>query len=136
MSEQPTTVTRPGRLRTGPSSWIVAPVLAFFAVFALVPLVGVFVLSFMSWDGLGAMGFVGLSNWKQMLSNDVTQHAILLTLAMTVLCWLIQTPLSLLLGVFMAGLVLHSNLLLQLYLSFPFFTSNKNIFAIQKIIAP
>ena len=115
MSEQPTTVTRPGRLRTGPSPWIAAPALAFFAVFALVPLVGVFVLSFMSWDGLGAMGFVGLSNWKQMLSNDVTQHAILLTLAMTVLCWLIQTPLSLLLGVFMAGTERYRNVLSVLY---------------------
>ena len=115
MSEQPTTVTRPGRLRTGPSPWIAAPALAFFAVFALVPLVGVFVLSFMSWDGLGAMGFVGLSNWKQMLSNDVTQHAFLLTLAMTVLCWLIQTPLSLLLGVFMAGTERYRNVLSVLY---------------------
>ncbi|QPL05075.1 MULTISPECIES: carbohydrate ABC transporter permease [Actinomyces] len=104
-----------GRLSTGPSPWIAAPALLFFGVFALVPLIGVFVLSFMSWDGLGGLSFVGLDNWKAMLSNDVTQHGILLTLGMTLLCWLIQTPISLLLGVFMAGNERYRNVQAILY---------------------
>ncbi|MCL3777158.1 MULTISPECIES: sugar ABC transporter permease [unclassified Actinomyces] len=103
------------RLRTGPSPWIAAPALLFFGVFALVPLIGVFVLSFMSWDGLGALRFTGLDNWRTMLGNDVTQHGILLTLGMTLLCWLIQTPISLLLGVFMAGKERYRNVLSVLY---------------------
>lgn len=103
------------KLRQGPSPWIAAPALAFFAFFALVPLVGVFVLSFMSWDGLGSISFVGVTNWKAMLSNSVTQHALVLTIAMTVLCWVIQTPLSLLLGVFMAGSQRYRNFLSVLY---------------------
>ncbi|WP_172119485.1 carbohydrate ABC transporter permease [Actinomyces faecalis] len=103
------------KLRTGPSPWIAAPALAFFGFFALIPLVGVFVLSFMSWDGLGAITFAGVDNWKAMLGNGVTQHAILLTLGMTVLCWVIQTPISLLLGVFMAGQQKYRAVLSVLY---------------------
>src|SRR5690625_6429162 len=34
------------RLRTGPSNWLLAPALSFFGVFALLPLLGVVVLSF------------------------------------------------------------------------------------------
>src|SRR5690625_4367405 len=41
------------RLRTGPSNWLLAPALSFFGVFALLPLLGVVVLSFFAWDGLG-----------------------------------------------------------------------------------
>lgn len=103
------------KLRTGPSPWIAAPALAFFGFFALIPLVGVFVLSFMSWDGLGSITFAGVDNWKAMLGNGVTQHAILLTLGMTILCWVIQTPISLLLGVFMAGQQKYRAVLSVLY---------------------
>lgn len=103
------------KLRTGPSPWIAAPALAFFGFFALIPLVGVFVLSFMSWDGLGSISFTGIDNWKAMLGNGVTQHAILLTLGMTILCWVIQTPISLLLGVFMAGQQKYRAVLSVLY---------------------
>ena len=103
------------KLRTGPSPWIAAPALAFFGFFALIPLVGVFVLSFMSWDGLGSITFAGVDNWKAMLGNGVTQHAILLTLGMIILCWVIQTPISLLLGVFMAGQQKYRAVLSVLY---------------------
>lgn len=70
MSAQVATQVKGARLTQGPSPWIAAPALAFFGFFALIPLVGVFVLSFMSWDGLGTISFTGLSNWKAMLSKD------------------------------------------------------------------
>ena len=44
--------TRVGR--SGPVAWMVLPALVMFVVFGVVPLVGVFVLSFTQWDGLGA----------------------------------------------------------------------------------
>ena len=69
----------------------------------------------MSWDGLGSITFAGVDNWKAMLGNGVTQHAILLTLGMTILCWVIQTPISLLLGVFMAGQQKYRAVLSVLY---------------------
>lgn len=83
--------------------WLLAPALAFFLVFAIVPLVGVVALSFVQWDGLGSMTFAGLGNWEGAFSNPVTRNAMWLTLAMTVLSYVLQAPLAILLGVFMAG---------------------------------
>lgn len=87
----------------GPSNWLLAPALIFFAVFALVPLLGVAVLSFMKWDGLGTPVFAGISNWQQVFSDPVTLNAMWLTFAMTILCYITQAPIAILLGTFMAG---------------------------------
>lgn len=89
--------------RTGVSTWFAAPALALFGLFALVPLAGVVVLSFMSWDGLGTPAWTGLDNWQKAIADDVTRDAFVLTIKVTVFSWLIQAPASLLLGVFMAG---------------------------------
>ncbi|WP_127842600.1 carbohydrate ABC transporter permease [Actinomyces wuliandei] len=99
----------------GPSAWYAAPALVFFGCFALVPLAGVLVLSFMRWDGLGPLSPAGTSNWTRMLTSSTTQHAIVLTLVMTVMCWVLQTPLSVLLGVFMAGQQRYRAVLSVLY---------------------
>lgn len=79
------------------------PALAFFAVFALVPLVGVLVLSFTKWNGIGEIQFNGLKTWQDVLSRDTTWNALWLTIRIIVLTWLVQTPLSILLGTFVAG---------------------------------
>ena len=90
-------------LQTGPSNWLLVPALSFFGVFALLPLAGVVVLSFFAWDGLGTPQFAGLTAWFQVFQDPVTLNAMWLTLLMTVLSYAVQFPLSLLLGVFMAG---------------------------------
>ncbi|GAA3709615.1 sugar ABC transporter permease [Zhihengliuella alba] len=82
---------------------MLAPALTFFGVFAIIPLLGVAVLSLMSWDGLGTPEFAGLANWQRVFSDPVTLNAMWLTLGMTVLSYAVQAPLSILLGVFMAG---------------------------------
>lgn len=87
----------------GPSPLMALPALILFGVFAVVPLLGVLVLSFMNWDGLGPMSYAGLDNWTRTLANPTVHNAMRLTLIVTALTWLIQTPISLLLGVFMAG---------------------------------
>lgn len=119
MSPQPlrsSSRRRRGRAaRSGPSAWYAAPALVFFGLFALVPLIGVFILSFMTWDGLGALSYAGTSNWTRTLGNATTQHAIVLTITVTALCWIIQTPISLLLGVFMAGRQRYRAVLSVLY---------------------
>ena len=119
MSPQPlrsSSRRRRGRAaRSGPSAWYAAPALVFFGLFALVPLIGVFILSFMTWDGLGALSYAGTSNWTRTLGNAATQHAIVLTITVTALCWIIQTPISLLLGVFMAGRQRYRAVLSVLY---------------------
>ncbi|MFC0672593.1 carbohydrate ABC transporter permease [Brachybacterium hainanense] len=92
-----------------------APALLFFGVFALLPLVGVVVLSFTSWNGIGAIEFTGLTSWKDALTRSSTWHGLWLVLLMIVATWLLQTPLSILLGTFLAGQQRYRNVLAILY---------------------
>ncbi len=96
-------MSRPAPLSRGPSPWLAVPALGFFVVFAVVPLLGVVVLSFMTWDGLGTPTWAGLLNWAAVLTDPVTHNALWLTLVVVVVSWAVQTPLAILLGVFMAG---------------------------------
>ncbi|HZU02779.1 MAG TPA: sugar ABC transporter permease [Ktedonobacteraceae bacterium] len=79
------------------------PALVFYVLFALVPMVIALYLSFTRWNGLSPEVWVGLQNWITLFTDSVTGHALLLTFELMILSWIIQTPLSLLLGVFMAG---------------------------------
>jgi xylobiose transport system permease protein len=87
---------RPGVL------WVV-PATLFFMVFAGLPLVLVAVLSFTSWNGLGTPKFNGLDNWSRLLSDSSVWQSLRISAILTVLCWVVQTPLALLLGVWAAG---------------------------------
>jgi raffinose/stachyose/melibiose transport system permease protein len=88
---------------TGPSTLLLGPAVALFAGFALLPMIGVVVLSFTSWDGLGSPTFTGLANWRNLGHDPLLPEAALLSLIVMALSWVIQTPISLLLGVFVAG---------------------------------
>lgn len=101
--------------RRGPSLWMASPALVLFGVFAVVPLLGVVVLSFMSWDGLGDPVWNGAGNWGRTLADPVTQNAMKLTIVVTVVSWLFQTPVALLLGVFMSGRQRYRAVLSVLY---------------------
>ncbi|NEY35953.1 ABC transporter permease subunit [Streptomyces sp. PRKS01-65] len=89
-------VGRPGFL------WAL-PATVFFVLFAIAPLIMVAVLSFMSWNGLGSPEFVGLDNWSRLADDPVMLKSIWLTLLLTALGVVIQTPLSIVLGVWAAG---------------------------------
>ncbi|WP_314193006.1 sugar ABC transporter permease [uncultured Arthrobacter sp.] len=100
------TITSSGRRRvrdTGPSGWLAAPALVFFLVFAVVPLAGVVFLSFTSWDGLREIRFEGLASWTTVLTDAVTGNALLVTAKIMFFSFIVQAPISLLLGVFTAG---------------------------------
>jgi raffinose/stachyose/melibiose transport system permease protein len=98
-----------------PSNWLVVPALALFVLFALVPLAIALGLSFTSWDGLSAPVFDGLRKWEAALTSSVTWNALWLSLVMIVLSWIIQTPLSILVGVFIAGHQRYRAVLAALY---------------------
>ncbi len=87
----------------GPSLWMTAPAVVLFVAFAVVPLLGVLFLSFMSWDGLGSPTWAGIANWGRTLGDPSTLHAAKLTAIVTIVSWLFQALVALLLGVFMAG---------------------------------
>ena len=100
-SAPPTTARRRRRQRS--LSWLALPALAFFVVFGLVPLVGVLLLSFTTWDGIGTIQPSGLTSWRAVLSDPGLPHALRVTFLIMALSWLFQTPISILLGVFLAG---------------------------------
>ena len=104
-----------GRRDAGPSLALALPALLFFVVFALVPLVGVIVLSLTKWNGLDTPTFTGLSNWSSALTDPVTHQALWLTIKIMAFTWLVQTPISLLLGVFTAGTQKYRAVLAVLY---------------------
>ncbi len=99
----------------GPSPWMAAPALIIFGVFAIVPLFGVVALSFVDWDGLGSLSWAGFDNWTEAASDPVSRNALWLTIKLTVLCVLFQAPVSLLLGVFLAGRQRYRALLATLF---------------------
>src|SRR4029078_1808572 len=57
------------KARRGSLGWMVLPALLFFAVFAVLPLLGVVALSFTNWDGIGAISVAGMDNWLAVLSD-------------------------------------------------------------------
>ena len=87
----------------GPSALMLGPAMLIFAGFALLPMIGVVVLSFTRWDGLGSPTFAALDNWRTLGRDSLLPKAALLSVLVMALSWLIQTPVSLLLGVFVAG---------------------------------
>ncbi|GAB3571563.1 sugar ABC transporter permease [Arthrobacter alkaliphilus] len=87
-------------LEKGPSGWLAAPALVFFLIFAIIPLFGVLFLSFTKWDGLGEIKLDGLSSWTTVLTDPVTGNALWVTAKIMFFSFIVQAPISLLLGVF------------------------------------
>ena len=97
------TAPAPRRRHDGAYRLMVLPALVLFGLLALLPMAIVVVLSFTRWDGLTTPAWAGTANWAHLFTDPVTRHSIWLTLQVVVLSWLIQTPISLLLGVYLAG---------------------------------
>ncbi|MDF4252973.1 sugar ABC transporter permease [Streptomyces sp. WMMB303] len=80
-----------------------APAAVFFGLFAIIPLIMVAVLSFTAWDGLSDPEFVGLANWRTLLDDPLMAKSLWLSVLITALGVIVQTALSILLGVWAAG---------------------------------
>ena len=100
----------------GPSPAYGIPAIAFFALFALLPMVIVVWLSLQAWSGIDTPTFTGLTNWTRLFSDPVTLHALWLSVEVMVLSWVVQTPISILLGVYLAGEQRHRSVLAILYM--------------------
>ncbi|CKI26689.1 sugar ABC transporter permease [Mycolicibacterium smegmatis] len=83
--------------------YLAVPALVFFVAFAVIPLVGVLLLSFTQWDGIGPIQPAGLSSWQSVLTDPSLPHTIWVTFLLMALSWAVQTPASLLIGAFLAG---------------------------------
>jgi xylobiose transport system permease protein len=80
-----------------------APATVFFVTFGILPIAMVAYLSLTRWNLLGSPHWAGLENWRALPDDTDALNGIKVTFLLTLLCWLIQTPLSLLLGVWAAG---------------------------------
>jgi raffinose/stachyose/melibiose transport system permease protein len=91
------------------------PALAMFVAFGVIPLLGVLGLSFTTWDTLGVITPSGFDSWHQVLTDPGLPHALWVTFEIMVLSWLFQTPVSLLIGVLLAGNQRYREFLAVLY---------------------
>jgi raffinose/stachyose/melibiose transport system permease protein len=98
-----TTGHAPRRGQRGMLPWLAAPALVMFIGFAVIPLVGVFLLSFTTWDLSGVIQPSGFTSWRAVLSDPGLPHAVWITFLVMLASWAIQTPLSILIGTFLAG---------------------------------
>lgn len=114
-SARPAGTSEHKSVKTGSVAWMALPALLFFLFFGGVPLVGVVLLSFTQWDGIGAISWLGLGNWTSVLADPVMWKAMGLTFGIMIFSWLVQTPLALLLGVFTAGTQRYRAFLAVLY---------------------
>ena len=111
--EAPVAGARGGR--TGAVAWMSLPALAVFLGFGVIPLIGVLALSFTSWDGIGAIHPAGFASWRTVLTDPGLLHALWVTFLVMALSWAVQTPLSIIIGVFLAGHQRYRELLAVLF---------------------
>ena len=109
------TVVRDSGTGNGSLAWLAAPALLIFIGFGVIPLIGVLVLSFTQWDGLGAINPAGFDSWRAVLTDPGLPHSLWVTFEVMALSWLFQTPLSILIGVFLAGHQRYRSVLAVIY---------------------
>ncbi len=107
--------TAAGRGRSGSVAWMALPAMLMFFAFGIIPLLGVLGLSFTTWDGIGTIHFTGLTSWKAELKDPELPHSLLVTFEIMILSWLVQTPISILIGVFLAAFKRYRGFLAVLY---------------------
>ena len=101
--------------RQTPLGVLVIPALAFFLAFAFIPMLGVLLLSFTNWNGISAIQFAGWESWAAVFRDPQTYRSLGLTFGLMIVTWLVQTPISLLLGTFVAGRQRYRSVLAVLF---------------------
>ena len=97
------TATKPRLKKDEPSSLLLLPALALYALFVVVPLAVALYLSFTEWNAISDPMWTGLDNWSRILASDSFANGLILSIKVVVISWLVQTPISLFIGVFIAG---------------------------------
>lgn len=94
---------------------LLAPALIGITVFLVIPILVVLGLSFSQWDLLSPLRFVGLDNWREVLSTPRFGRSLLITLAYVALVIPAQTALGLFLAVLLSRKLPGSNLFRVLF---------------------
>jgi raffinose/stachyose/melibiose transport system permease protein len=80
----------------------VGPPMLLFCLFIIVPMIGAVVLSFVRWNGLGTPQWAGGANWAEFFRDPVARTSVIVTAKVVVLSYVVQTPISMALGLFTA----------------------------------
>jgi raffinose/stachyose/melibiose transport system permease protein len=104
----PPSPRRRGGARPHSGGWLadllgVGPPMLLFCVFIIVPMVAAVVMSLVKWNGLGTPRWAGGANWAEFFRDPVARTSVEVTAKVVVLSYVIQTPISLGLGLFTAG---------------------------------
>jgi len=91
------------------------PAALMFVLFGIIPLLGVLGLSFTTWNNIGAIQPSGLTSWKAALGDPELIHSLWITFLIMFLSWAVQTPISILIGVFIAAHKRYRGFLAVLY---------------------
>lgn len=94
----------------------ISPTLLLYLAFILVPMLVALFLSFTRWNIVGRLHWAGFSNWSHFFSDPVAHHSLLVTVELAGLSWVIQTPLAMALGIFVAGTQRYRAVYATLYL--------------------
>ena len=88
----------------GLADWVgVGPPMLLFALFIIVPMIIAVAFSFVKWNGVGTITWAGGANWSQFFHDPVAHSSIWTTLKLVVISYVVQTPISIALGLFTAG---------------------------------
>jgi raffinose/stachyose/melibiose transport system permease protein len=81
----------------------VGPSLLLFCLFIVVPMIVAVVLSFVNWDGVGNPTWAGFANWTEFFKDPQAHSSLWITVKLVVFSYVVQTPISIGLGLFTAG---------------------------------
>jgi len=115
---------------------LLVPAMVLYLVFAVAPLAVALWLSFTRWDALSEPRWVGAANWLRVVGSDGFRNGLVLSLEVIVISWVVQTPISLLLGVFLAGRQRYRAMLGALYFLPLIFSSAATALAFKAILDP
>jgi raffinose/stachyose/melibiose transport system permease protein len=99
-------------------------------------MVVVVVLSFTDFNAISSPTWTGFANWTRFAHDSVTHHAIWLSLEVMALSWAFQTPISLLLGVFVAGRQHYRGVLAAIFFVPLLFSSTAIAIAWKNVLDP
>lgn len=86
---------------------LLAPVIVMFLCFVCIPAIQTFYISFTQWKGIGPKIFVGLKNYKDMLSNN---EVYFISLKNNIIWTLVAITIPVWIGLFQANLLVRGDL--------------------------
>lgn len=90
-----------------------APTLIFFVGIVVLPVFASFYYSFFNWNGISEKTYIGLQNFKEVLTDELVRNALLNTLKMTFFSTVIQLPVAMVIAIMITNRRIKGRKILQ-----------------------